>query len=172
VEVENQTSSLTRKTWLNKSWLDSTTGANQFQVLRELLGDYRSSDCNSVGGDLVIPESAFEGVVGDRTQRSPCVTKKDCIIYSRRREKGKGKVINEVRSCSSSMLGCGGVNADVDFSVGQAQGDELNGLAPPHCHLLLGKFLVGYWTVLSFSVKGWDCLLKAKKWSCCLSWPH
>ena len=68
----------------------------------------------------MIPESAFDVMAGARSQRSPCVTNKDCIVYSRRKEKGKGKVINEVGSCSSSMLGCGGAKEDVAFSVGQA----------------------------------------------------
>jgi len=85
VEVENRTSSPAGKHGQIKSQVDSFAGANQFQVLRELLGDYPSSDNNSVGGDTVIPESVFEGVVGDEALRYPCVTKNDCIVYSRRR---------------------------------------------------------------------------------------
>ena len=113
LEVENRAGYPTRKAGQNKSWMDSAAGGNQFQVLRELLGDNPSSDCNSDGEDSVIPELAFDVVVGARSQRSPCVLKKNCIVYSRRKEKGKGKVINEVGSCSLSMLGCGGPNEEV-----------------------------------------------------------
>jgi len=115
------------------SRLDSNDCANQFQVLRVLLGDYPCSDGNSVGGDTVVPDSTFEGEVGDHAQRSPCPSKKDCIVYSWRREVGKGKVISEFGACSSSLLGCGGVNAGVNVPMGQAQGDELNGLDTAHC---------------------------------------
>ena len=110
--MENRTSSPLGKNGKNKSRVNSTAGTNQFQVLRELLGDYSSSDNNSVGGDTVILESVFEGVVGDKAKRYPCVTNNDCIVYSRRRERGKVKVINEVGSCSSSLLGHGGVIAE------------------------------------------------------------
>ena len=72
--------------------MDSTVGGSQFQVLRELLGDYPSSDCNFVGGDLVIPESAFDGAVGARSQNSPCVTKKIlyCLFLKEGERKGEG----------------------------------------------------------------------------------
>jgi len=33
------------------------------------------------------------------------------------------------------MLGCGGANEEVAFPLGQAQGDEPNGPASPHCQL-------------------------------------
>jgi len=133
LEVENFAGSPTRKIRQNKSRLDLAAGGNQFQVLRELLGDYPSSNCNFVGGYSVIPES--DVVAGARSQRSPRVTNKDCIVYSWRTEKGKRKVINEFVSCSSSMLGCGGAKEDVTFSVGQAQVDGLNRPASPHCQL-------------------------------------
>jgi len=91
LEVQNRVGSPTRKTGQNKSWMDSAVGGNQFQELRELLGDYPSFNCNSVGGDSVIPESAFDGVVGAHSQISPCVIKKDCIVYSRRKRKERGR---------------------------------------------------------------------------------
>jgi len=59
IEVENRTTSPAGKNGQNKSRVDSTADANQFQVLRELLGDYPSSNDNSVGGHIVIPESVF-----------------------------------------------------------------------------------------------------------------
>ena len=90
LEVQNHAGSPTRKIGQNKH-MDSAAGGNQFQVLRELLGDYPSSDCNSVGRDSVIPESAFDGVVGAHSQISPCVIKKDCIVYSRRKRKERGR---------------------------------------------------------------------------------
>ena len=98
------------------------------KVLRELLGDYPSSDGNSVRGDSVVPDSTFEGEVGDQAPRSACQSKKDCIVYSRRRELGKGKALSEFGACSSSLLGCGGVNEGVDVTLGKAEEDERNGL--------------------------------------------
>ena len=64
MEVENHVGSPKRKIEQNKLWMYSAVGGNQFQVPRELLEDCPSSDCNSVGGDLVIPESTFNIVVG------------------------------------------------------------------------------------------------------------
>jgi len=130
-EVENRTSSPAGKHGQIKSRVDAFAGDNQFQVLRDLLGDYPSSDNNSVGGDTVIPESVFEGVEGDEALRYHCVTKNDCIVYSRRRERGKGKVINEVGSCSSGLLGFGGVSTEADEPMVQDEGEGLNGIDPP-----------------------------------------
>ena len=67
LEVENRAGSPTRKIGQNMSWMDSAAGGNQFEALRELLGDYPSSDCNSVGGDSVIPKPAFDVVAGARS---------------------------------------------------------------------------------------------------------
>ena len=94
------------------------------------MGDYPSSDNNSVGGDTVIPKLVFEGVVGDEAQRYPCVIKNDCIVYSRRRAREKGKVINEAGSCYSSLLGYEGVIVEADEPMGQDKGDGLNGIDP------------------------------------------
>jgi len=99
---------------------------------RELLGDYPSFDANSVGGAAVIAESTFDDVVAVHSPLSPYATRKDWIVYSHRKEKGKGKLINEVGSCSS-LLGCGGANKGSAFSWGQAQADGSNGLPSPHC---------------------------------------
>ena len=101
VEVENRTSSPSSNDGQNKSRLESNICANQFQALRDLLGDFPS--------DIVVPESTFESGVEDHAQRSPSLVKNDCIVYSRRREKGKEKVINDFGSGSLSLLGCGGV---------------------------------------------------------------
>ena len=81
--------------------------------------DYPSSDANSVGGASVILESIFDDVVAVNSPLSPYATKKDWIVYFRRKEKGKGKLINEVGSCSSILLGCGGAYERVTFSLGQ-----------------------------------------------------
>ena len=83
---------------------------NQFQLLRELLGDYPFVDADSVGEASVIPDSTFDDVVAVYSPLAPFATRNDWIIYSRRKEKGKGKLINEVGSCSSSLSGCGGAN--------------------------------------------------------------
>ena len=120
----------------------------------------------------MVPESALEGEVGDHVQRFPSSTKLDCIVYSRRGEKGKGKVINDFRACSSGLLGCGGGDAGVEVPLGQDQGDELNGLDTSHCQRWLWKVLSRSLTALFFSAKGWDWLLKVKKWSCCPFWPQ
>jgi len=111
VEVENRTSSPSSNDGQNKLSLESNVCANQFQALRDLLGDFPS--------DIVVPESTFESGVEDHAQRSPSLVKNDCIVYSRRREKGKEKVINDFGSGSLSLLGCGGVNAEVKAPLGQ-----------------------------------------------------
>jgi len=125
VKVCNQTGSPARQYGQYKSRVEVTDCANQFQVLRELLGDYPSSDGISIGGDSVVPESALEGEAGDHAQRDPSSTKLDCIVYSRRGEKGKGKVINDFGACSSGLLGCGGGEGDagVEVPLDQEQGD-------------------------------------------------
>ena len=66
-------------------------GWTQLQALRELSGDYPSSNDNSAAGNTVIPESVFEGVVGDEAQRYPCVTKNDYIVIPEggREERGR-----------------------------------------------------------------------------------
>jgi len=74
----------------------------------------------------VVLESTFEGGVEDHAHRSLSLVKNDCIVYSRRREKGKEKVINDFGSGSLSLLGCGGVNAEVEALLGQDQGHELH----------------------------------------------
>ena len=93
VEVENQSCSPARNDGQNKVRLDSNDGANQFQMLSELLGDCPSADGNSVAGDTVVSESALGEVVGDHVQRAPCAANFDLVVYSRRREKGKEKVL-------------------------------------------------------------------------------
>ena len=60
-------------------------------------------------------------------------TRKDWIIYSQRKQKGKGKLINELGSCSFRLLGCGGTNEGVAVSLGQAQADGSNGPPYPQC---------------------------------------
>jgi len=133
VKAVNRTGSPARNIGQNKPRVEANVCANQFQVLRELLGDYPSSDGKSIRGDSVVPESALEGEVGDHVQRFPSSTKFDCIVYSRRGEKGKGKVVNDFRACSSGLLGCGGGDAGVEVPLGQEQGGELNGLVTSHC---------------------------------------
>jgi len=103
-------------------------------ALRDLLGDYLCFDANSFGGALVILESTFDDVVAAHSPLSPYATKKDCIVYSQRKEKGKGKLINEVSSCSSSLLGCGGANERIAFSLGQAQAQAGGSNGPPSPH--------------------------------------
>jgi len=129
VEVEIQTGSPARNDGQNNLRLDSNDGANQFQMLSELLGDCPSADGNSVAGDTVVPESALGEVVGDHAQRSPCY---DLVVYSRR-EKGKEKVLNVIGSGSTPLLGCGGVNTGVGVTLGHDQGDELDRPETPHC---------------------------------------
>jgi len=79
----------------------------------------------------VIPKSTFDDVAVAHSPLSPCATRKDWLVYSRRK-KGKGKLINEVSSCSSSLLGCGGANEGAAFSLARAKVDGLNG--PPSAH--------------------------------------
>jgi len=52
----------------------------------------------------VIPKSTFDDVVPVHSLLSTYATRKDWFVYSRRKEKGKRKLINEVGSCSSSLL--------------------------------------------------------------------
>ena len=42
-------------------------------------------------------------------------------------------MINEVGSYSSSLLGCGGANEGIAFTLHQAEADGSNGLPSPHC---------------------------------------
>jgi len=84
---------------------NSLAVVNQFQVSRELLGDYLSSHSHSVGEASVIPESTFDDVVAVYSPLASFATGNDWIVYSRRKQKGKGKLINEVGSHSSSLSG-------------------------------------------------------------------
>ena len=77
VKGGNQTGSPVRKNGQNKSRVETNDCANQFQVLREMLGDYSTSDGKSIRGDPVVPESALEGEVGDHAQRFP-----SCLLYT------------------------------------------------------------------------------------------
>jgi len=106
--------------------LDSHAGVNKFQVLRELVGDYPSSDADYVTEALIIPEPSFEEVVVAHSPIAPFANRNDCVVYSRRKEIGKGKLINEVGSCSSNLSRCGGANEGVAHSLGHAQTDGSN----------------------------------------------
>jgi len=99
----------------------------------ELLDNCPFADGNSAAGDTVVPELALGEVVGDHVQRSPCAANFDLVVYSRRREKGKEKVLNVIGSGSTPLLGCGGVNTGGGVPLGQVQGDELDGPETPHC---------------------------------------
>ena len=80
LEVENFAGSPTRKIRQNKSRLDLAAGGNQFQVLRELMGDYPSSDCNFVSGDSVIPDLAFD-VGWELTLSFLLVLQKEIVLF-------------------------------------------------------------------------------------------
>jgi len=84
-------------------------------------------------GLLGIPKLTFDDVVAVHSPLSSYATRKDWIVYFQRKEKGKEKLINEVGSCSSSLLGCEGANEGVDFSLGKAVVHCSNGPPYPHC---------------------------------------
>jgi len=62
-------------------------------VVRDLWGDYPSLDTSSFGGISVIPELTFDDVAAVQSSLSPYATGKDWIVHSRRKTKGKGKLI-------------------------------------------------------------------------------
>ena len=119
--VRRHSSSSKGEIGLVKPLIDSPVDVNKFQVLRDLLGDYPSSEIDSVGEASVIPESSFDGVVAVHSPFAPIANGNELVVYSRRKEKGIGKLINEVGSCSSSLLGCGGANEGDAHSLSHAQ---------------------------------------------------
>ena len=62
--------------------LDSSLGANQLQMLRDLLRNYSSSNTSSFGGAAMIPESNFDDVVAIQSSLWPYATIKDWIVSS------------------------------------------------------------------------------------------
>ena len=79
---------------------DSPPCINHFWVLTE---HPYSDNCSSYSVS-VIPESTFDDVVS--VQSLPCASRRDWIVYSPKKKKGKEKLMKEVGSHGASSLHC------------------------------------------------------------------
>jgi len=106
LEDKNNFGSLSGKTGTKEHFLTHLPPTGIDQLLRDLLGNYPSSDSSPFGGASVLESTfdTFDDALAVQSSLSPYATRKDWIACSQKNKKGKAKLIKEVSSSSSSLL--------------------------------------------------------------------